>query len=140
LKLALFVEIGEFSNEVKSFKHWQLTKIINWDKVKEEIVDCLHFFLSLANHFNVEIRSEKEKIAKKISSPEEYNEMILKLFNSTSRIPEVKQEEKDHSLCFTNWFKIFETICENVFSCEKELVDFYLTKNNTNRKRQQNGY
>ena len=52
VKIALLVEIGEFANELKTFKHWKKQTEINWEKAKEELIDCLHFFLSLINNLN----------------------------------------------------------------------------------------
>jgi len=44
IKLALLVEVGEFANEIKSFKAWQKKPEIDWVKAKEELVDCLGYF------------------------------------------------------------------------------------------------
>lgn len=48
--LAFIVELGEFANEVRSFKHWS-TKLPSAKEVRlEEYVDCLHFLLSITNN------------------------------------------------------------------------------------------
>lgn len=45
--IALDIELGEFYNEVESFKYWKKNK--GKDKILEEACDALHFLLSLAN-------------------------------------------------------------------------------------------
>jgi len=47
-KLALLVEIAEFSNEVKAFKYWSYKKMSNKDIRLEEFSDILHFLISIA--------------------------------------------------------------------------------------------
>lgn len=44
--LALLSELGELLAEV-NFKWWKNKKEVNWDNVKEEIVDVLHFFTGM---------------------------------------------------------------------------------------------
>src|SRR6266487_4141554 len=58
-KVALLVEIGELANELKTFKHWKSQKDINWEKAKEELIDCLHFYLSWANSFGIDFADYK---------------------------------------------------------------------------------
>lgn len=52
--LALQVELSEFANETKCFKYWSVKGLqqANMDKVKEEFIDTMHFFLSLANQLD----------------------------------------------------------------------------------------
>ena len=47
--LALMVEMGEFANELKSFKFWSNKPPSPKEVHLEEFVDVLHFFLSIAN-------------------------------------------------------------------------------------------
>lgn len=53
LKLALFTEVAEFANELRTFKIWAKKKPINENKVKEELIDCLCFFLGLVNLYQI---------------------------------------------------------------------------------------
>ena len=56
IKTALFVELGELMNEVPTcFKHWKKHCSDDREKALEEYVDCLHFSLSLAYHYQVPI-------------------------------------------------------------------------------------
>jgi dimeric dUTPase (all-alpha-NTP-PPase superfamily) len=47
--LALFTEVGEFANELGSFKYWKHYKVQDDKKIKEEFADILFFFLSIGN-------------------------------------------------------------------------------------------
>lgn len=47
--MALFVELGEFMNEIPTkFKYWKKSAKDDYEKALEEYVDCLHFAMSLA--------------------------------------------------------------------------------------------
>jgi dimeric dUTPase (all-alpha-NTP-PPase superfamily) len=49
--LALQVELSEFANETRCFKHWSTKGLKDMDNEKalEEFIDALHFYLSIAN-------------------------------------------------------------------------------------------
>src|SRR5437763_13720814 len=72
-KIALLVEIGELANELKTFKHWKSQKDINWEKAKEELIDCLHFYLSWANSFGIDFADYK--FQKLVPKPD-FNELL----------------------------------------------------------------
>lgn len=79
-KIALLVEIGELANELKTFKHWKKQKDINWDKAKEELIDCLHFYLSWVNAFQIDFSDYKFQ---KLAPEPDFNELLLALFSET---------------------------------------------------------
>lgn len=45
--LALLVELGEFSNETRTFKFWSLKGPSSKEVIMDEYADAIHFFLSL---------------------------------------------------------------------------------------------
>ena len=51
--LAMFVEMGEMMNEIRSFKFWSDKPSSHRTVIIEEYVDVLHFFLSLANQLGI---------------------------------------------------------------------------------------
>lgn len=55
VKLALYVELGELSNELNDWKYWKQSKIVDMKKVKGELADCLHFALS-----NLYLRKDRD--------------------------------------------------------------------------------
>ena len=79
-KIALLVEIGELANELKTFKHWKSQKEVNWEKAKEELIDCLHFYLSWANAFQIDFADYNFK---KLTPEPDYNELLLAFFSET---------------------------------------------------------
>lgn len=50
--LALFVEVGEFANEIKSFKYWKQNKQVDDSKVLEELADIYFFLFSTTNQLD----------------------------------------------------------------------------------------
>ena len=80
-KIALLVEIGELANELKTFKHWKSQKTINWEKAQEELIDCLHFYLSWANSLGIEFFDYK--FQKLVPEPD-FNELLLAFFSETN--------------------------------------------------------
>lgn len=79
-KIALLVEISELANELKTFKHWKSQKEVNWEKAKEELIDCLHFYLSWANSFQIDFSDYK--FQKLVPEPD-FNELLLAFFSET---------------------------------------------------------
>ena len=47
--LALFVEVGEFANATRSFKYWSKKPPESKERLLDEYVDMLHFYLSIGN-------------------------------------------------------------------------------------------
>jgi dimeric dUTPase (all-alpha-NTP-PPase superfamily) len=103
-KIALLVEIGELANELKTFKHWKKQKEINWEKAKEELIDCLHFYLSWANSFQIDFADYKFQ---KLTPEPDYNELLLALFSETEAFsiyaPWKVRKQKMLALQEKNW-------------------------------------
>ncbi len=53
--LALLVEIGELANATRAFKYWSLKPSEERAILLDEYADGLHFFLSLALVFNIDV-------------------------------------------------------------------------------------
>lgn len=47
--LALFTEVGEFANATRCFKYWSSKSSESKERLLDEYVDMLHFFLSIGN-------------------------------------------------------------------------------------------
>ncbi len=50
--IALMVELGEVSNEIRFFKYWSKKPASEKEIIIDELVDCLHFAFSLGNTIN----------------------------------------------------------------------------------------
>jgi len=152
-KLALLVEIGELANELGTFKHWKVQKNVDWKKIQEELIDCLHFYLSFTNHFHIDF-SIYNKIKEELKLEEKnnniipcdlssqsiiiYNELLLGLFSQAERMVIWYIPEKEH---FYRWLAIFEELAKMIgISNETELYQAYMAKNKINWERQNKGY
>jgi len=139
LKLALLVEVGEFANEIKSFKAWRKKQEIDWAKAKEELIDCLGYFLGLVNIYQIDFpanfTSEKQDWT--------FNKLLLDFFAKTNNLfipeePELYDLEKakiTNQSTYHNWLKIFNEICNKIPIGKQELLEVYLQKNRINQER-----
>lgn len=147
-KVALLVEVGELANELKTFKHWKAHKVVDWEKVKEELIDCLHFYLSWANEYQIDFSDYKVKDLFKES---DYNELLLGLFSETNLfdleilkynkpnfLERIKIEKNKEN--FYRWLSIFEEICRKLEMNEKDVEKAYMIKNKINWDRQKQSY
>lgn len=125
MKIALFVELGELMNEFPTkFKHWKSTAVDNREKGLEEFVDCLHFALSLANHYryDVECFDEYQQL---------YDDSAYSYFDLLTSII----EEFD----YCKFVRLFALGNKLGFSWE-EIYNAYKKKNEINYERLRNGY
>lgn len=127
--IALYVEIGEFINEVASFKYWKSNKNTSKDKILEEYVDCLHFYLTLFIYKDL----NKEVIMGKIKN--DFNEMTLDLYKSITKLQEKLSKENLYES-----FKIFLAVGKSLGFTWKEIEEYYLMKNKVNFQRLKNNY
>jgi dimeric dUTPase (all-alpha-NTP-PPase superfamily) len=143
LKLALLVEVGEFANEIKSFKLWRKKPEIDWVKAKEELIDCLGYFLGLCNIYQIDVSFDFSKEKQKEL---EFNELLLKFFYNTNDLFITKDEywynlgatkltEKIKLDTYYTWLKTFNELCLKLQIDEKKLLGVYLEKNKVNQQR-----
>jgi len=143
LKLALLVEVGEFANEIKSFKAWRKKTEINWTKAKEEFIDCLGYFIGLCSIYQIDFLFN---FVEENSQDLPFNELLLNFFVKTNDLFIVEDEqfyklgatkltEKKAIITYHNWLKIFNQICNKLSINEQELLDIYLEKNRINQQR-----
>ncbi|WNE40832.1 MAG: hypothetical protein mread185_000289 [Mycoplasmataceae bacterium] len=152
IKIALLTEIGELANEIKTFKHWKKDKTIDLTKAREELIDCLHFYLSWTNIFQIDFSDYKFK---KSSLESDYNELLTSFFSETElfNINKNNLEEEnyknsflkkiDEEKCKSNfyrWLIIFEELAQKLGMNEKDIESWYLKKNQINRVRQKSNY
>jgi dimeric dUTPase (all-alpha-NTP-PPase superfamily) len=143
VKIALLVEIGEFANELKTFKHWKKQTEINWSKAKEELIDCLHFFLSLINNYQVDFADyQSEKIVPETSC----NELLMEFFWTATQLPTqlpnllTIPEEKENKNIFYNSWKAFDKVFQKLGMNEEDIENAYMVKNKVNWERQKSNY
>ncbi|MGY6765708.1 dUTP diphosphatase [Faecalibacterium prausnitzii] len=133
--LALQVELGELANELPEvFKFWS-NKKNNYEKALEELVDCLHFILSIGLELDfTAIDVWKVKEATTINQFIEcfgtiYNMHFQKRVNG-----EVTIEMYEHL------FACFIGLGEMLGFTWDQVKQGYLAKNKINHQRQESGY
>ena len=140
LKLCLLVEAGELANEIKSFKAWRKKQKVDWDKVKEELIDCLCFFLDLSNLFQVELVDFSFPTGQQELH---FNKLLLDFFVKTNDLSVLEKEELYNSekIKITNqktyqeWLETFQVLCAKLAINEPELKAIYLRKHEKNKLR-----
>ena len=152
-KVALLVEIGELANELATFKRWKSQKEVNWDKAREELIDCLHFYLSFTNTFQIDF-SDYNKLQEEFSkrndnivpydlSPQSinrYNELLLSLFSETEKMIVIDDDKADKEN-FYRWLIAFEELAQKMgMKSEEDIKKAYSDKNDENWKRQNKNY
>ncbi|MCE8163082.1 MAG: dUTP diphosphatase [Candidatus Moeniiplasma glomeromycotorum] len=147
LKLALLTEIAEFANELRTFKIWAKKEPVNPSKVKEELIDCLCFFLGLVNLYQIDFLESAPPF-----SEVEFNDLLLDFFakahslaliENSALYPHQKDPYQRIKLTppqletYQAWWKIFQHCCQKVkIEKEEELFSIYSSKKDTNLKRE----
>jgi dimeric dUTPase (all-alpha-NTP-PPase superfamily) len=129
--LALLVEVGELANETRCFKFWSLKPPAPIDVILEEYVDGIHFILSLGIEINVE-PSLSFEIKHTVRS---VTEQFLQVYESINAF------KKEQSISM--YKKMFEEylLLANLLGFSNEQIEAaYMSKNEVNHERQQQGY
>jgi len=144
--LALQVEIGELANEWRGFKHWsndrepRFNVLIVGDecgkerienRVLEEYVDCLHFFLSIARQLDVPV--EKLKHTNSLVFERGIVNVFSGLMVSVGMI-------RVYEPAFYHSWNEFIALGECLGFTWDEIAAAYMDKNRVNHERQKNGY
>lgn len=140
--IALDVELGEFINEVESFKYWKKMpkwkKFLTYFKYKksdwkalEEACDCLHFILSLANDMEVELKyMEAMKMSRDIN--------LLYRYIKATLWKEIYIEDDEKSL--NKILSLLIGIIKELGFTYEDLIKEYDRKYEINIQRQREGY
>jgi len=129
--LALFVEVGELANETRCFKFWSKKTASPKEVILEEYVDCLHFILSIGitSNFKDILLSAPE------SSHDDATDSFLKLSCLISNFLGNKTRENYIDL-FNNFLNLGSMLGFN----EEDIEKAYVSKNEINHERQNQGY
>ncbi len=128
--VALMVELGEMSNEIRFFKFWSKKPASDKEIIIDEYVDCLHFAFSLGNTIENE---QWTFITDDIKRPINiiYFDIVKKLTDLVSN--------KDLSLFRSMLFNLVEVAFYLGYSME-DIEEAYNKKNEINYQRQDSGY
>lgn len=128
--LAALVEIGECANETRCFKFWSIKKPSEVMVILEEYVDILHFMLSLAIDYQIQIEELEA-----MKANEDLSMAFLDLYRMVADLT-----INDKADLFENSFAYFLGLGEGLGFDEKMVIDAYNMKNAENFKRQDRNY
>lgn len=130
--LALVVELGEMANETRCFKFWSTKEPSPKQVILEEYVDVLHFMLSLGvdTGFRYHPKSDVQQNPEK-----DRTVLFLDLFQICTNFGENPDKEK-----YTNMLAAYLMLGKAFDFQVEDIEEMYFKKNNTNYKRQDDGY
>ncbi|AWX69804.1 dUTP diphosphatase [Mycoplasmopsis anatis] len=127
--IALMVELGEFANEIETFKYWKKTRNLNRDFICEEFADLIHFLVSFGNDYNLPTTINSKIISNDI------NEQLIETFSAISQANNKINEEK-----LLNIFELVLGLAELYGLEENEIAKWYEIKNKKNHERIKTNY
>lgn len=129
--LALQVELSELANETRCFKFWSTKGPSDKETLLEEYVDCIHFILSLGIEKGFDSLEEWPAPA----AEEDLTELFLSAHHGASRFAEQTTAEQ-----YIFLWQTFGALAKALGFSYAEVLAAYVEKNETNYKRQQQGY
>lgn len=131
--LALSVEIGELANETRCFKYWSMKPPSDKETILEEYVDGLHFILSLGIDAGFHERaSVNAKHGKMDYSLTDQFLFIYKMIQS------FKLERSEQH--YVQLLEHYVSLGHMLGFTEYDIEHAYLSKNEVNHERQNQGY
>lgn len=131
--LALLVEVGELANATRAFKYWSLKPAEERTRLLDEYADGLHFFLSLALVFNIDLNSVEydECETNKASVISQFKKVYLKINKLMNY-----EDKRSYLLALASFLTLGSALA---FSPE-DIIDAYGAKLVVNYKRQDTKY
>lgn len=127
-KLALLVELGEFANETRCFKYWSLKDSSAQAILLEEYVDGIHFIVSLANQFDLDLATDVPQTNLDLTT------LIINAFKCVSSM------EMDNQTMFEDLLKWYYEIAVRLSCSQDDVIKAYMEKNKVNFVRQESDY
>ncbi|USK59035.1 dUTP diphosphatase [Peribacillus asahii] len=129
--LALLVELGELANETRCFKFWSLRGPSERETILGEYVDGIHFLLSLANE-----QSFKPTVPEMFTLEQRnLTEQFILLYREISLFQQQVTFESFQTV-FNEYIRLGHMLGFSAIDVEQA----YITKNEVNHERQQQGY
>ncbi|MDR2636474.1 MAG: dUTP diphosphatase [Mycoplasmataceae bacterium] len=134
-KLAILVELGELSNEIRSFKYWSVKSGSESCVILEEYVDTIHFISGFCVQYQIaptfEIPDNIRLLAKK-----EITKKINKLFKLITKL----KENKNNVKIIKKFYKKYLEFGYGLGYTIEDIKNAYDKKNLINHTRQDNKY
>ncbi|QOR65759.1 dUTP diphosphatase [Cytobacillus suaedae] len=129
--LALLVEIGELANETRCFKFWSIKPPSSKDKILEEFVDGVHFILSIGLDLAYDAGFELTIIEEELSLVDQF----LSIYQRIGQF-QVNHTKETYDDLLSEYFNLGRLLG---FSTE-DIMFAYISKNEINHERQEQGY
>ncbi|MCM3411050.1 dUTP diphosphatase [Metabacillus litoralis] len=130
--LALLVEVGELANETRCFKFWSLKPPASTSVILEEYVDGIHFILSLG----LEIKANTLMDLKEVQADSTtITEQFLKVYET---IQDFKKDQSPST--YKDMFEEYLLLGKLLGFSSKQVEEAYISKNEVNHQRQEQGY
>ena len=140
--LALLVEIGEFANTTRCFKHWSKKGMMEDEVVLDELADVLHFYLSIGNQIGIKILTWD---CLPSHGYDDVGEIVNKLTSiyywTTELINSLKSDDSERSnFAYIQLGNSIQYVSGLLGFKEQEIEDAYYKKHEENYYRQRSGY
>lgn len=131
--LALLVELGEFANETRCFKYWSTKPPSERETILEEYVDGVHFILSLGIEKGYFFNKQPEAIPLPTdkTATEQFNDVFQAVLSFRQN-----GSEKNYVELFVSFLQLGKMLDFT----EKDIFQAYISKNEVNFARQEDGY
>ncbi|WP_339020516.1 dUTP diphosphatase [Spiroplasma endosymbiont of Atherix ibis] len=129
--IAFLVEISEFINEYRSFKYWSNKGPSERKIILEELIDCLHFIISLGTNLNFDF----SKFNNKITQASDIDSWSINVYRKALIL-----EENFNTQSYYQLLDEFLSITYILDISRNEVLNFYNKKNEINFNRQDTGY
>jgi dimeric dUTPase (all-alpha-NTP-PPase superfamily) len=136
--LALLVEISELANETRCFKHWSTKGPSEESVLLEEYVDSLHFFLSIANHYQYDVDRLYDLYVNDFKPSIKQTTLVTAFKVNMEKI--LKMEKKQDGFYYIDAFAAYLNLGKMLGFNWDQIEQAYMRKNEINHKRQDNGY
>jgi dimeric dUTPase (all-alpha-NTP-PPase superfamily) len=130
--MALLVELGELANETRCFKFWSKKPPAERAVILEEFVDGIHFILSLGIDLNVDNYTQSETNQQQAAGLVDQFHIVYKRINDFRE----NQQLQEYYKIFNEYLVLGDLLG---FSW-KDIKDAYISKNEVNHQRQDQGY
>ncbi len=129
-KIAFLIELGEFANEVRTFKFWSKKTMSKEEIVIEEFIDGLHFIVSVG----VDMKNQDWKVVIE-DNKNDFNDQLMETY-----VLFIKYSKSNNLDDYQKALKSFVTLGAILGFTYEKLIEAYLLKYKENIKRQENNY
>ncbi|AGR42350.1 dUTP diphosphatase [Spiroplasma diminutum] len=129
--IAFLVEISEFINEYREFKFWSNKGPSERSIILEELIDCLHFIISLGTDIDFDF----SQFSNKIIEANDIDQWSLNVYRKT-----IIFEQTFEKNSYSDLLDEFLSIMYILDISNDEILQVYNKKNEINFNRQDSGY